>query len=76
MLIRFLLWGIYKLINNQYEKTNRSFQLQTGLIKTITQRTNSYMANLASNSINFVGCLNLDLLAITYNLQIKHYEPY
>jgi hypothetical protein len=49
-------------------------QTNMGLLKTITQRTNNHMADLASNSVDFLGCLDLDLLAMTYNLEIKYYE--
>ena len=41
-------------------------QRNLGLTKTKQKRTDYYLAYIASNCLDFMGCLNLDLLAITY----------
>lgn len=46
-------------------------QTNMGLLKTKQKGTDNHMAYIASNSLDFMGCLNLDLLTITYNLEIK-----
>lgn len=41
-------------------------QTNMGLTKTKQKRTYYYLDYVPSNCLDFMGCLNLDLLAITY----------
>ena len=47
-------------------------QRNMGLTKTKQKRTDNYMDSQSSNCLDFMDYLNLDLLAITYNLQRKN----
>jgi len=48
-------------------------QTNMGFTKTKQERTDNYMDSQSSNSLDFMGCLNLDLLAITY-IENNNYE--